>query len=408
MSKDKPRLTRLTAIMTQLQSKRLVTARDIAEKHGVSIRTVYRDIRTLEQSGIPIQTEEGKGYSIMEGYRLPPIMFSEEEANALITAEQIINQNKDKSLVDQYSSAIEKIKSVLRYSQKDKTELLSERLEIRNNLQQTTTSNYLIQLQKAITNYQIVKIEYFSLQKKATSRSIEPFALIHTQENWVMIAFCLLRKDFRAFRLDCIQHLSVQKQTFKRHNLTLEQFYKSMYQKMKTPPDIPLTQEGGNFASNQKTKAMQKVKVESFKVIGISVRTSNNEGQAKQDIGMLWNKWMSENLMEKIPNRLGQEVFSVYTNYEGDHTKPYDTILGCKVESLDTIPDGMVGKEVEGGTYAKFLAKGDLTGEAIINTWHKIWNTDVDRTYTSDFEQYGEKSMNPKDGEADILVAIKS
>jgi len=107
MPEDKPRLARLTAIMTQLQSKRIVTARDIADKHGVSIRTVYRDIRTLEKSGIPIVTEEGKGYSIMEGYKLPPVMFTEQEANALITAEQLISRNKDQSLTDHYRSAIE-------------------------------------------------------------------------------------------------------------------------------------------------------------------------------------------------------------------------------------------------------------------------------------------------------------
>lgn len=88
MAEDKPRLIRLTAILTQLQSKRIVTAKDIAEKHNISIRTVYRDIRTLEQSGIPIITEEGKGYTLMEGYRLPPVLFTEEEANALITAEK--------------------------------------------------------------------------------------------------------------------------------------------------------------------------------------------------------------------------------------------------------------------------------------------------------------------------------
>ena len=98
MQKDKPRLARLTAILTQLQSKRILTAREIAEKHDVSIRTVYRDIRTLESSGIPIITEEGKGYALMEGYNIPPVMFTEEEANALITAEQLINKNKDNSL----------------------------------------------------------------------------------------------------------------------------------------------------------------------------------------------------------------------------------------------------------------------------------------------------------------------
>ena len=90
MPEEKPRLARLAAILTQLQAKRLVTAKNIAEKHSVSIRTVYREMRILEQSGIPIITEEGKGYSIPEGYRLPLVMFTEAEANALVTAEQFI------------------------------------------------------------------------------------------------------------------------------------------------------------------------------------------------------------------------------------------------------------------------------------------------------------------------------
>lgn len=118
MQKPKPRIARLTAIITQLQSKRLVTAREIAEKHAVSIRTVYRDIRTLEKSGIPIFTEDGKGYSLIEGYQLPPVMFTEDEANALITAQHIVDNNSDKSLVEKYKSAIDKIKSTLKYTQK--------------------------------------------------------------------------------------------------------------------------------------------------------------------------------------------------------------------------------------------------------------------------------------------------
>ena len=96
--KEKPRLSRLTAIITQLQSKKLVTASYLAEKHEVSVRTIYRDIRTLEQSGIPIITEEGKGYSIMEGYHLPPVLFTEDEANALITIEQLLLKTKDAAL----------------------------------------------------------------------------------------------------------------------------------------------------------------------------------------------------------------------------------------------------------------------------------------------------------------------
>lgn len=101
-----------------------MTARDIAEKQNVSIRTVYRDIRTLESTGIPIFTEEGRGYSIMEGYKIPPIMFTEEEANALITAQKIINRNKDSSLAKQYGNAILKIKSVLKTNQKESKDCL--------------------------------------------------------------------------------------------------------------------------------------------------------------------------------------------------------------------------------------------------------------------------------------------
>ncbi len=88
--KDTKRLSRLTAILIQLQAKRMVTANDLARKFGVSARTIYRDIKALEQAGVPIVTEEGKGFSLLEGYRLPPIMFTESEANALITAEQLV------------------------------------------------------------------------------------------------------------------------------------------------------------------------------------------------------------------------------------------------------------------------------------------------------------------------------
>lgn len=73
---DTNRLSRLTAILTQLQTKRLLTARLLADKFGVSVRTIYRDIKSLEQAVVPIISEDGRGYSLMEGYRLPPLMFT--------------------------------------------------------------------------------------------------------------------------------------------------------------------------------------------------------------------------------------------------------------------------------------------------------------------------------------------
>ena len=126
--KDTKRLSRLAAILTQLQTKRILTSTTLAEKFGVSVRTIYRDIKALEKAGVPILTEDGKGYLLMEGYRIPPVMFTENEANALITAEQLVLKNRDSSLIKEYTAAINKIKAVLLYSTKEKVELLGNRI----------------------------------------------------------------------------------------------------------------------------------------------------------------------------------------------------------------------------------------------------------------------------------------
>lgn len=105
------RISRLIAILTQLQSKRILTSTILAEKFGVSVRTIYRDIKALEHAGIPIYTEDGKGYLLLDGYRIPPVMFTEDEANALITVEKVLMKNSDSSLIRAYSEAINKIKA---------------------------------------------------------------------------------------------------------------------------------------------------------------------------------------------------------------------------------------------------------------------------------------------------------
>ncbi len=241
MVKDKPRLARLSAIVTQLQSKRMITATQLAEKHEVSIRTIYRDIRTLEKSGVPIITQEGKGYSIMDGYKLPPIMFTEEEAMALITAEQIILKNKDQSLIKHYTDAITKIKSVLKMKQKTKTELLTDRIQIRNNNTNEKSSNYLIQLQAHIANFQVVNISYLSLDNYKSKRDIEPFALYTTNDNWILIAYCREKNDFRAFRIDRIKNLKVKSEYFEKHPISLEQYLEQCQKNWQSTPDTPLS-----------------------------------------------------------------------------------------------------------------------------------------------------------------------
>ena len=223
---DTKRLSRLTAILIQLQTKRLITATTLADKFNVSVRTIYRDIRALEQSGVPIITEDGKGYSLMEGYRIPPVTFTESEANALITAEQFVLKNKDASFIKDYTEAISKIKSVLRQSTKENANLLSDRIAISQNNSYDRTSNYLSALQLALTNFNLTTIDDQKLEtEETTTRIIEPFALLSTQENWLLVAWCRLRKAFRLFRLDRIKNLQIQNEKFEPHKITLKEYF---------------------------------------------------------------------------------------------------------------------------------------------------------------------------------------
>ena len=226
---DTKRISRLTAIITQLQTKRLLTASELASKFSVSVRTIYRDIRALEQAGVPIYVEEGKGYRIMEHYRLPPVMFTESEANALITAEQLVLNNKDSSFVKDYSEAIGKIKSVLIQDVKDKANLLSERTQFNQIKTIERTSSNLSTLQFALTNFLLIKIEYINEANETTNRTIEPFALLSTRTNWLLVAWCLLRKEFRYFRLDRIRKLEVLSERFIPHDMTLQEYFDRYY-----------------------------------------------------------------------------------------------------------------------------------------------------------------------------------
>lgn len=213
-----------------------MTARELADKFSVSTRTIYRDIRALEQAGVPIVTEDGKGYTLMEGYRIPPVMFTEAQANALITAEQLVLKNKDTSFIKDYKEAIDKIKAVLKYSVKDKANLLSERLEFRQNSNNEKTSNYLSDLQFALTNFRLIEIKYTNETQENTNRIIEPFALYSTQENWLLIAFCHMRKEYRAFRLDRIKQLKILNNTFNPHKITLEKYFEMCREKYLSNP----------------------------------------------------------------------------------------------------------------------------------------------------------------------------
>ena len=149
------------------------------------------------------------------------------------------------------------------------------------------------------------------------------------------------------------------------------------------------------------------MKLQSFSITGILVRTTNENGQAGNDIPALWNRFISEGIAEKIPDKTDDSIYCMYTDYEKDHTKPYTTILGCKVDNLENIPAGMIGKTIDEANYSVHTAKGNLLQGAVFNEWTNIWNSSLQRTFTADFEVYGEKAQDPENAAVDIFIAVK-
>ncbi|GAB3499383.1 hypothetical protein GCM10027341_22560 [Spirosoma knui] len=152
-------------------------------------------------------------------------MFTESQANALILAQQLVLKNKDTSFIKDYSEAIDKIKAVLRQSEKDKANLLADRTRFEQNVNRERNSNNISQMQYALTNFYLTKINYTNEQNQTTSRTIEPFALISTTENWLLIAWCRLRNEFRYFRLDRITTMEVLTEKFHPHKMTLQEYF---------------------------------------------------------------------------------------------------------------------------------------------------------------------------------------
>ena len=230
------RLTRLVSIQMILQSKRILTASDIAKRFDISKRTVYRDIKTLEAAGLPIYNVEGKGYALVDGFSLAPIQFTEEEALALITGHKFIIRNKDASLIEQHQLAIDKVKAVMRNKNKDSSSLLEQRVAFFHNYKNETTSDCLLIAQKAITNFQFLKLRYRSINtQEITERKIEPCALYHTKENWILIGWCHLRNNYREFRLDGIENVQKTKEIFKPRKFDLLHYFLTINSSSTTP-----------------------------------------------------------------------------------------------------------------------------------------------------------------------------
>ncbi|MFD2147648.1 GyrI-like domain-containing protein [Mucilaginibacter antarcticus] len=152
---------------------------------------------------------------------------------------------------------------------------------------------------------------------------------------------------------------------------------------------------------------MASQQIAAFNVIGVAVRTTNQNSQMAIDIPSLWGKFMSEGILSKIPNKVDDTIYCIYTDYEKDHTLPYTAIIGCKVADLSQIPEGMVGHAIGETSYQKFIAEGDLLEGAVYYEWTRIWSLNISRSYTSDFEVYTQRSQDPVNPTVDIFIALK-
>jgi predicted transcriptional regulator YdeE len=142
-----------------------------------------------------------------------------------------------------------------------------------------------------------------------------------------------------------------------------------------------------------------------FKIIGISVRTSNTNNQALKDIGELFGKFMGQNISEMIPNKLTDDIYCVYTEYESDFKGPYTTIIGCKVSSLNDIPAGFIGRTIPESRYQVYKSTGKLS-ISLGKTWEDIWSSELNRKYAVDFDIYGEKAKDFENGEVETYVSV--
>ncbi len=207
------RADRLFEIIQILRRKKLVRARELAEALEVSERTIYRDIRDMAASGVPIEGEAGVGYVLRGGFDLPPLMFDEQEIEALVLGARIIESWADPELAEAAGDVIAKVEAVIPERLRDhmaQTALLAPAAHYAEPISVDPS-----QLRKALRLRHKLHFAYSDETRRATRRTVRPLALAFYGPVWLLTAWCELRDDFRSFRLDRISELEVLDERFR-------------------------------------------------------------------------------------------------------------------------------------------------------------------------------------------------
>lgn len=206
------RADRLFQIVQILQHRRLTTAAMLAERLEVSERTVYRDIKDLAGSGVPIQGEAGVGYRLGKDFELPPLMFTKAEIQALVLGARMVESWADAELRTAAQSALEKVEAALPPSQRERvhaTSMFSISFHVPKEARKL-----LGPLRAAIDGRERIDLTYVDRKDDRTQRRVRPLGLFFWGRHWTLGAWCDLRDGFRNFRVDRIEAARPTGETF--------------------------------------------------------------------------------------------------------------------------------------------------------------------------------------------------
>lgn len=215
------RTDRLLGVLLELQRRKWVRAEDLAARFETSKRTIYRDVMALCETGVPIRSQSGLGYSLVEGYFLPPVSFTADEAIMLLLGSDFAAQNFDAQYREAARSATGKIESVITEPLRSEVQYLQNSLVFIAPDNPGKSIKLLTQLRTAIIERQRIRFNYHtrytkSGQSERNLREADPYGLVHFGDAWYLVAYCHLRKDFRTFKFDRLSELSLLEQVFKR------------------------------------------------------------------------------------------------------------------------------------------------------------------------------------------------
>lgn len=219
------RADRLFQIVQHLRGGRLVTAQMLGQRLEVSERTIYRDIADLQSTGVPIDGEAGVGYIMREGYDLPPLMFTRDEIVALVAGARMVQAFGGAAMARAAAEALVKIGAVLPSPEKDR--IRQTAIHVPSVMMSDAVRAAVDAAEKAIEERQVLALDYRDEQGRPTQREVRPLGLSFWGKVWTIVAWCEMRDDFRAFRIDRIAGMAAAGRTFRpERGKTLTDYYR--------------------------------------------------------------------------------------------------------------------------------------------------------------------------------------